>query len=60
MTKQESYSWNTRILTEIKSEVMEALEYQKTKESEYSKEQRKLKAFDEIADILGMKGEEEC
>ena len=52
MTKQESYNWNTRILTEIKSEVMEALEHQKTKESEYSKEQRKLKAFDEIADIL--------
>ncbi len=56
MTKQESYSWNTRILTEIKSEIMDSLDYLKTNESEHSKTQRKLRAFEEIVDILGMKG----
>ncbi len=60
MTKQETYGWNARVLTEIKSEIMGTLDYLKTDESERSKERRKLKAFDEIADILGMKGEVEC
>lgn len=56
MTKQESYTWNIRILTEIKSEVLDALDYLRTNESEYFKTQRKLRAFEKIVDILGMKG----
>lgn len=60
MTKQETYGWNARVLAEIKSEIMDTMDYLKTDEPERSKERRKLKAFDEIADILGMKGNEEC
>lgn len=61
MTKHESSAWNAELLTRIKSEVMECIDYEKTNESAYSKEKRKLRAFEEIVDILGMRGgNEEC
>jgi len=60
MTPQQTNAWNVRILNEIKSEIVDAILYCKTNVSDYSKEQRKLKSFDEIVEILGLKGDETC
>ena len=60
MTPQQTNAWNVRILNEIKSEIVDVILYCKTNVSDYSKEQRKLTAFDEIVEILGLKGDETC